>query len=97
MFRRFLILCICPARYDSLLKLALASAFLAVTYEIAEYYAVYAAPEYQYYLWVILMAFSGLTMATLLSAWKNWNEFYVRPALRRVRAELVRNDVAIRR
>lgn len=97
MLRRFLILCICPARYDSLLKLALASAFLTVTYQIADFYTRYASPEYQYYLWVVLMAFSGLTVATLLSAWKNWNEFYVRPALRRVRAELARNDLVIRR
>ena len=97
MLRRLLIRCLCPARYDSLLKLALAAALLACTYQFADYYARYASPEYQYYLWVVLMSFCGFTAATLFSAWKNWNEFYVRPALRRVRAELARNDIALRR
>lgn len=78
MLRRLMILCICPARYDALLKAALAGAFLLVTWQLADVYCRYTEAEFHTTLWMTVMAFAGMTAACAFSAWQDVREFWIR-------------------
>ena len=78
MLRGLMILCICPARYDALLKAALAGSFFLVTWQLADVYCRYTEAEFHSTLWMTVMAFSGMTAACFFSAWQDLREFWVR-------------------
>ena len=71
MLRRFLILCISPVKYDSLLKVALSLTLLLAVYLFHTIYPI-AGPDFQTTVWLGLMGSIGLSMASFFSALEDW-------------------------